>query len=266
MKLTLPNQQELSYNESGRGSTVVLIHAFPLSRELWTSTIRALSTGYHVLAPDLLGFGDSPLSAPLETSMEAYGDHIIALLEEKKIKKAVFVGCSIGGYILFPLYRRYPSLFRGLVLVDTKAELDPPEAQKARLQNAALFEGPNPPAEFFEGMLARLLGATTQRERPGVVSSVRRMMSQASPNGVAAALRAMAARSDSTSLLSSIHTPTLVLTGEEDQITPPTEAKIMASKIPNGSFVMAPKSGHLPSIEAPEFFQKELLSFLSTLR
>jgi 3-oxoadipate enol-lactonase len=265
MKLTIPNQLELSYHESGRGPSVILVHAFPLSRSLWTSTIRALSPLYHVLAPDLIGFGDSPLSAPLATSIERYGDHLIALFEEKRLTQAVFVGCSLGGYILFSLYQRYPSLFRGLVLVGTKATIDPPEVQKIRIENAAIIEESNP-AEFYENMLLRLVGATTQHTRPGVVAAARRMMSQASSFGVAAALRAMANRVDFTATLASIQTPTLVITGEEDLITPPAEARAMAAAIKRGSFAMIPKSGHLPSLEAPESFQDTLLSFLSTLR
>ena len=265
MKLTLPNQLELSYHESGRGPSVILVHAFPLSRSLWTSTIKALSPSYQVLAPDLIGFGESPLSAPLAASIELYGDHLIALFEEKRLRQAVFVGCSIGGYILLSLYRRYPSLFRGLVLVDTKATIDPPEVQQIRLDNAAIIEESNP-AEFYERMLVRLVGETTQRTRPGVVAAVRRVMSQASPFGVAAALRAMASRADFTEMLPSINIPTLVITGEEDLITPPAEAKVMASKIKQGSFAMIQKAGHLPSLEAPEAFQDTLRSFLSTLR
>jgi 3-oxoadipate enol-lactonase len=265
MKLTPPNQLELSYHESGRGQSVILVHAFPLSRALWTSTIKALSPSYHVLAPDLIGFGESHLSAPLATSIELYGDHLIALFEERKLKQAVFVGCSIGGYILFSLYRRYPSLFRALVLVDTKTTIDPPEVQKIRVDNAGIIEASNP-AEFYEGMLVRLLGETTQRTRLGVVAAVRRMMSQASPFGVAAALRAMAIRADFTETLASLQVPTQVITGEEDRITPPTEAKEMAAAIKRGSFAMIPKSGHLPSLEAPEAFQDTLRSFLSTLQ
>ena len=264
MKLTLPNLPDLSYQEAGRGQTVVLIHAFPLSRGLWASTVRALSPRYHVLAPDLLGFGESPLAAPWEASIERYGDHLVALLEERRCKQAVFVGCSLGGYILLSLCQRYPSLCRGLVLVDTKAAADTPEVQAQRLQNAAIIEASNP-AEFYEAMLVRLLGETTQRTRPGVVAAVRRMMSQATPLGVAAALRAMASRADCTAALSSIKAPTLVLTGEEDLLTPPAEAQRMASAMPKAAFELIPGAGHLPSLEAPDALERSVLSFLANL-
>jgi 3-oxoadipate enol-lactonase len=265
MKLTLSAQQEMSYHESGRGDAVILVHAFPLHRGLWSSTIRALSSRYHVLAPDLVGFGDSPLSAPAAISIDHYGDALVALCEEKKLKRATFVGCSMGGYILFALHKRYPGLFRGLVLVDTRAAADSADVARTREESAARVERDNPP-DFYEAMLGRLLGATTMRERPGVVASVRRMMSEASPHGVAAALRAMAAREDATSRLPSIHTPTLVVVGEEDQLTPPEEAKRMAAMIPNSAFVTLSGAGHLPSIEAPEAFQRALLSFLSSVK
>ena len=258
------HSQELSYQESGRGSAVILVHAFPLHRALWSSTVRALSPRFHVLAPDLPGFGESPLAATPKPSIDLYTDQLVALCEHKHIKKATWVGCSMGGYILFNLQKRYPSLLKGLVLVDTKAAADPAEAARAREENATRIEQSNP-QDFYESMLARLLGATTLRERPGAVAAVRRMMQEASPEGVATALRAMAQREDSTSRLSSISTQTLVIAGEEDQITPAAEAKQMAASMPNASFISLPKAGHLPSIETPEPFQQALLSFLAKL-
>jgi 3-oxoadipate enol-lactonase len=264
MKLFV-SPHEISYQESGRGDALILVHAFPLHRGLWASTVRALSTRYQVLAPDLLGFGDSLLSSPTQISIDTYGDHLVRLCEEKKIKKAIWAGCSMGGYILFALQKRYPGLFRAMVLVDTKAAADSAEVIKIREQNASLIEQENP-TDFYDLMLTRLLGATTLQKRPGVVASVRRMMSEASPHGVAAALRAMAKREDATARLPQIHTPTLVIAGEEDQITPSKEAKAMAAALPNGTFVEISGAGHLPSIEAPEAFQTALQSFLSTLK
>lgn len=254
---------EISYQEAGRGKAIVLVHAFPLSRALWAPTIRSLSSHYTTIALDLRGFGESGVSEKT-SSLEDYADDLAALLRERKQSKVVLVGCSMGGYISFAFWKKYSSMVRALVLVDTKPMADSAEVQRTRLENAAKVEQ-GEGAAFLEGMLGRLLGATSLRERPGVVSSVRRMMSEASPKGIATALRAMAARPDATGFLGDITVPTLVIAGAEDTITPAKEGALWAAKIPNASFEEIASAGHLPSIENPEAFQRVLLQFLHKL-
>lgn len=257
---------ELSYQEAGRGVPLLLVHGFPLSRAMWQPQIRALSAELRVLAPDLRGFGESrALTAPPSPlSIDQYADDLARFLEALSTGPVVLAGLSMGGYIALSFVRRHRHLLRGLVLVDTKAAADTPEARENRYRTAEkIKEGQK--KEVFEGLLSRLLGKYTQAERPGVVSAARRMMEEAPVEGVIQALYAMAERPDSTPFLPSIDLPTLVFVGEEDELTPPAEARVMAEKIPNASLEIIPRAGHLANLENPEPFNKALLQFVKRL-
>ena len=91
------------------------------------------------------------------------------------------------------------------------------------------------------------------------------MMEAANPVGIAGALRGMALRPDSTDLLPQIQCPTLLLVGEEDQITPPADAQLMAEPIPNARLVTIPHAAHLSNMEQPETFNQALVTFLESL-
>ena len=98
-----------------------------------------------------------------------------------------------------------------------------------------------------------------------MVAQVRAMMRAASPAGMANAMRAMAARTDSVELLAQIQCPTLVLVGEEDKLSSPSEAEKMAGSIPQARFQTIPRAGHLSNLEQPTRFNLLLEDFLSRL-
>ena len=85
------------------------------------------------------------------------------------------------------------------------------------------------------------------------------------PRGIAAALRGMAERGDSTEVLGGIRVPTLVVVGEEDEPTPPPLSRQMAAAIPKAKLQVIPDAGHLTNRERPEAFTAALDSFLSEL-
>ena len=107
-----------------------------------------------------------------------------------------------------------------------------------------------------------LLGQTTLRERPDVVTKVRAMIAEATPEGVARALEAMRDRPDSTPQLGTIDVPVMVLVGEEDTLTPVSEARVMSEGVRDGQLAVLPQAGHLSNLETPERFNDALLRFL----
>jgi 3-oxoadipate enol-lactonase len=111
--------------------------------------------------------------------------------------------------------------------------------------------------------MGRLLAPDTLESNEEVVQKVRTMILESSPNGVVAALGAMRDRPDSTPLLASIEIPTLVIGGEEDEISSPEVMGAMAEKIPNSRHVTLPRAGHLSNLENPEGFDAALKEFLA---
>lgn len=257
---------ELAYDDTGGGgggTALVLLHGFPFDRSMWQGQAEALGAEFRVVAPDLRGAGGTTLGVG-DVTLETLAEDVAALLDELKLGRVVLGGLSMGGYVAFEFFRRFPERVRALVLADTRPQADTEEGRRAREENArrALQEGMTP---IVETMLPKLLSTAT-RERGGhVLERVRAMMLGVSPAGAAAALRAMALRRDQTDLLPSIDVPTLIVVGSEDAVTPPADAEAMKAKIENSRLVVVEGAGHLSNVEQPSEFNRALVEFLRAL-
>jgi len=246
----------LHYDVRGDGPTLLLLHAFPLSLEMWDPQVEALADRWRVVRFDARGFGGSPPGGGLLT-MERIADDAAALMDHLALSQAVVCGLSMGGYAAFAMVRRHPARLSGLILADTRAEADTPEARQGRsqLSDAVRRDGAEAAVDAF---LPKLLGETTKRERPAVVERVRGMILAAPPQGIRDGLAGLAARADSRETLRLVHVPTLVIVGEEDVITPPADAERMAASIAGARVVRIPGAGHLSNLEAPQEFNAAL--------
>lgn len=177
--------------------------------------------------------------------MERLADDAIAVLLAGETP-AVLGGCSIGGYVTMAVARRRPDLLAGLILVDTKATADSPEAAAGREQVAqtALAGG-----DWTAGMMERLLGASTRAARPAAVAQVEEWFATAPRQTVAWAQRAMAGRPDSVEVLSRFEGPVLVICGDEDVMSAGQEQVTMMSVLREGTYAEITGAGHLTPIE-----------------
>ena len=254
---------KLHVRESGvpTGLPVVLLHAFPLSGEMWQPQREALKA-FRVLAPDMRGFGRTPLVAPF--LIEHLVDDILETLDELGVKKSVFVGNSMGGYAALRLAEKAPERVRALILCDTRAEADGNEAklkraatiELVRSKGLAAFAGP-----FLQGALApRTLSAS-----PMAVDFLRQMILRAQPEAVMHALAALAARTETLPALPSFRFPTLILVGSQDQLTPLSCSETLRGRIVGSQLQIIPDAGHFTSVENPQAFNRAVSSFLAGL-
>ncbi len=254
----------LAYSDTGTGLPIVFLHAFPLNRTMWTEQETALSSQFRVITIDLRGHGES--DAPLwHYSLDQAADDVRALLDHLSIRQALFVGLSMGGYILLAFYRKYADRVKGMVLADTKAQADTPEGKAGRFQMAqiAYKQGPSAIADI---MIPKLLGPATIQTRPEIVQRVRAMIEGNQMSGIVGDLMAMAERPDSVPFLKQITCPTQIIVGELDQATPPADAKLMAEQIPNAKLAIIPNAAHLANLEQPEAFTRLIEELYSELK
>ena len=251
---------EISYELSGAGPPVVLLHPFPANHELWHPVAFFLSSRYRLIMPDLRGHGESELGEG-PAVMEKHATDIARLMTALRVDRAPLIGVSIGGYALFEFWRRFRERVTALVLANTKAQKDTPEARAGRLESArdVVERGTE---TFFETMLGKLLGETTRRSRPNLVEGALRMMRKMSPEDVAGVQRGMAERLDSVATLKTIDVPALILTGDEDISTGIPEAELMRQNIPASEMKVIPKAGHYSPWEQPQEVGRLLRSFL----
>jgi 3-oxoadipate enol-lactonase len=256
------NGTGLSYTDQGNGLPVLFIHAFPLNRTMWAPQL-ALSSRCRVITVDLRGHGESqPVRRPF--SMDDLASDMKGLLDHLSIGEAVLVGLSMGGYVSFAFYRHYPDRVKALVLADTRAQADSAEAREGRFSMIRTADSQGA-AAIAELMLPKLLSPTTLENHTDLVQRVRAVIEQTPVGTIIADLRAMAERGDSTSLLSTIACPTLVLAGGFDRATPPSEVQQMAGNILGSHWKLIDKAGHLPNLEQPGQFNEAILAFLDGL-
>jgi 3-oxoadipate enol-lactonase len=241
---------DLYYEVLGSGPDLVLLHPFPSCHELWLPVAQRLATTYRVILPELRSHGRSGVP-DRPALMSDYAADVDAICRELKISKAVFGGISIGGYILFELWRSFPQRIKALAFFCTRAQADTPEARAARLQSAdqALERGA---AQFIDSMIPKLLGETTQRNRQDIVTEARRTMRLNSPQSIAMVQRGMAERPDSAPTLPTISVPCLFVGGEEDQFLSPPEIQRMHSAVRGSQTAMVPRTGHYTALEAQD--------------
>jgi YbgC/YbaW family acyl-CoA thioester hydrolase len=253
----------LAVEERGEGPAVLFVHGYPLDRTIWREQIGALD-GFRCIAVDLRGMGQS--DAPdLGYSMPIYAADLAALLDVLGVDDVVLCGLSMGGYVAFEFLRQWRSRVRGLVLMDSRADADSPDARRAR-DAAAATARERGAAAIADAMLPKMLAPATLTRQPDVAEQVRALMSRTPVPGIVGALAAMRDREESESLLPTLAgVPTLVIVGEADTLTPPDQARAMAGAIPGGRLAVIAGAGHLPPVEQPEATTARLREFLNSL-
>ena len=254
------NDIRLEYSDHGTGTPIVLLHAFPLNRAMWVPQIDPFAARFRTIAVDLRGHGGSPLSQ-VPYTLEDLATDVKNLLDRLTIQQATFIGLSMGGYVLMAFYRLYPERVKALVLADTRAQADTPEGRAGRLEmiRTAEIQGASAIAEI---MIPRLLSDRSIQINSELVENVRTMIMRNPVETIVADLRAMAERPDSVPLLETIARPTLVLVGDLDRGTPPSDARFMADRIPDARLAILRNAAHLSNLEQPEAFNEAVLSFV----
>lgn len=244
-------------------AAVVFIHGFPFNRTMWAPQMEALAASHRVIALDLRGQGQTPRGLAPQM-IEFLVDDVIELLDALGIERATICGLSMGGYVALRLIDRHPERVHGLVLADTRAAADD---NAGRVKRAGAIRGIRADGmqAFAAKMLPALFGeAKVARDASGV-GTIREQMETTDPEGACDALGAMACRLDLTERLPHIETPTLIVVGKDDTITPPADSRAMHEAIPGSKLVELDDAGHVSNLCQPEAFTAALDAFLEAL-
>jgi pimeloyl-ACP methyl ester carboxylesterase len=247
---------------------LVLLHPTPLHHAFWLPVAQRLS-GYRRVLPDLRGHGRSPLgAAPSATdpgaptlTVEQLVADTLALLDTLHIERAIFVGCSIGGYTLYQLWRTAPERVAGLVFCASKpqADTDAERAKRAdwiaKMEPARLSGELHPVPEFIDAMLTALLSKSTHRDHPALVAEVRAMMEQVRPEAIQAIQRGLGQRPDARQTALTISVPTCVIAGAEDTSSTPADLSALHTTLlqagSRSAYHLLSNAGHYAPFEQP---------------
>jgi pimeloyl-ACP methyl ester carboxylesterase len=262
MRLRTEDDATFDLIEEGHGTTLVLIHPFPFSKEIWNRVASSLASHARILRFDLRGCGQSS-APPGPYLMETLAGDLADILNARSIDQAVIVGNSIGVIVALAFYRMFAERVLGMALICGRAKADDPQTARARgvLADAIEREGTDP---LVEAYLPRIFSPSVYQNRPDLVADARERIERNTPQGAAALLRGMALRLDASDLLDDIDVPTRVIAGRQDSLVPAEELRNLSQNIRGSRFDLL-ECGHLPPLEAPEALTPPLLELLESV-
>ncbi|MEV4425900.1 alpha/beta fold hydrolase [Streptomyces sp. NPDC053792] len=249
------------YEDRGTGPALLLVHGHPFDHTMWQPQIDRFSRTHRVIAPDLRGYGATPLGPSTgQTGLGDFAEDLAGLLDALGIEDCVLAGLSMGGQIAMEFHRRHPGRVRGLVLADTFPAAETEDGRKARnaMADRLLLEGMR---GYADEVLDRMVAPYNTHAAP----HVHRMMCATDPAAAAAALRGRAERPDYRESLTTVAVPALVVVGRDDTYTPVADAEEMHALLPHSTLAVIERAAHLPNLERPEEFDAALDAFLRSL-
>lgn len=249
-----------SYQTAGAGAPLVLLHGIGSNAGSWCDQLRELADFRQVTAWDAPGYGGSTPVAAARPRAADYAERLKMLLACLGLDRVDIIGHSLGALIAASFARQWPLQVSRLILADAAAGYGVaptaplPASVQARLDDLATLG----PAGLAEKRAARLLSPAASEDR---VARVREAMAAINPAGYRQAA-AMLAQGDLGEDALHIETPTLVVCGAQDTVTPPAGNRTIAETLPNAKYVEIPDAGHASYVEQPDAFNALVRRFL----
>lgn len=254
-------REQMAYQDKGKGRVVVLIHGFLANGDLWKAFSNRLAKHYRLIIPDLAGHGDSN-SMGYVHSMELLAESIQSLLRELKIRKAIFVGHSLGAYVALAFAEKNPDNVLGLLMVNSTAKGDSAARKRSRNQLIQLVK------ENRDKAIQLLLPTffkSKKRKTHYHIRSYSKMAEKCDLQGILATIEGMKRRKEREIVLKFAPFPYAYFVGGEDEILPYKVLQAEAKLSEKGSFAMIEESGHILPIEYPEYTYRAIKLFAKEL-
>ncbi|HAT76548.1 MAG TPA: alpha/beta hydrolase [Flavobacterium sp.] len=260
MNQLLHKNTKISYSDTGKGNAIVLIHGFLENQTMWQDLAPELCQKYRVITLDLLGHGESDCLGYVH-SMEENADVVQAVLSKLRIRKAVFVGHSMGGYVALAFAELYPEKIRGLVLLNSTSKADSEERKDNR--NRAIKAVKKDYTTFVRLSITNLFSEENREILTDEIEKVKIEALKTPLQGIVASLEGMKNRKDREVLLHLSPYPKMLILGEKDPVLI-YETALEQIKNTAVKFVTFP-DGHMSHIENREELKDVLLGFFKSV-
>ena len=235
------------YNVEGKGNAVMLVHGFVEEASMWNGILKALSKRYKVIAPDLPGFGQSPMTKG-KLSMETYAEFLHEILEKEKVKQCVLIGHSMGGYAALHFVEKYPSLLKGFGLINSHCFEDSAE-KKANRKKGNEFIAKHGTKAFVNEIYNNLFHSSFKKKNQKLIKGMIADAEKYSPEALIAANTAMMSRKDKSHVLTKTKVPVLLISGKQDETVPLEYSLKQASLAAVTDFHLLDKTKHMSFVE-----------------
>ena len=215
MKATTFKNTKISYTDQGKGTAVVLLHGFLENQSMWRAFIPELVKKHRIITIDLLGHGETECLGYVHT-MEDQADMVHHVLHELKIRKAVLIGHSMGGYVALAFAELYPDNVKGIVLQNSTSRADSDE-RKANRDRAIIAVKQNYSA-FIRMSIANLFSEDNRERLADIIEEVKLEALKTPLQGIVAALEGMKIRKDREVILHFAPYPIQLILGKKDPV------------------------------------------------
>ena len=257
-KETLVFGQKIHYLEAGAGPTVILLHGLGGSAQAWNFNIAPLAEKFHVVVPDQIGFGksDKPL---VNYRIRTYVDFLDQFCKQLKIERATLVGSSMGGWIAVTFASAFPDRVDKLVLADAAGYMPPKDL------DARTFYGLNPTTrEGMKVLMAKVFYNKMLQTDAAIDQAIAARMAAGDGFTIKSITESIIRGEDFIDgFIKSIKTPTLIIWGREDGLTPLADGERFHKDIAGSKLIVFDQCGHAPNLEKAAEFNAALLKFLT---
>lgn len=260
MKTILHKHTKISFTDHGKGTAVVLLHGFLENKEMWNAFIPELSKKYRIITIDLLGHGKTDCLGYIH-AMEDQADMVHTVLHDLKIRKAVFVGHSMGGYVALAFAELYADVMKGLVLLNSTSKPDSDERKQNR--DRAIKAVKQNYTAFVRMSIANLFSEDNRQRLEEEIEKVKVEALKTPLQGIVAALEGMKIRKDREVILHFAPYSIALVLGKKDGVLnyEETATQIKGTKVQLTTF----EDGHMSHLENHDGLLTVLNQFLKSV-
>lgn len=256
MKQILFKNSKISYSDTGKGTAIVLLHGFLENQTMWQDIVPELSKKYRIITIDLLGHGNTECMGYIH-SMEDNADMVHEVLSELRIRKAILVGHSMGGYVALAYAELYPETLKGLVLLNSTSRADSEERKINRSRAIKVVKKDY--TTFIRISISNLFSEDNRERLSSEIQKVTAEALKTPLQGIVASLEGMKIRKDREVLLHFAPYPKLLVLGKKDPVLNYEDNR---EQIENTNMQLTTfPDGHMSHIENKDELLKVLLQF-----
>jgi pimeloyl-ACP methyl ester carboxylesterase len=258
-KTFLYQSKKIIYHTYGSGKTVMLIHGFGETHEVWNNPVEFLKDKFCLIVPELPGSGSDMID---DMSMEGMAEVMKEILVQEKITSLPVIGHSMGGYILLALAEKYPEMISALGLFHSTAYADSDE-KKATRQKGIEFIQKNGAFEFIKTSTPNLFSEDFRDKNPEFTGEYINTLNNFSPDALVKYYQSMMQRPDRTDVIRKTKVPVLMIMGKHDVAIPLNDG-LKQSHLSEKVYIhILRQSGHLGMLEEPATTNRILEKFLT---
>jgi len=262
-EVVLPDGLHYVYLEGGSGAPLMLLHGFGADKDNFTRVAKSLTKHYHVIIPDLPGFGESSHPAGVDYTSRPQAERMRSLAHYLGVKSLHLGGSSMGGQIALAYAAAYPAEVLSLWLLDPAGVWSAPPSELAKLVK---IEHRNPLIVRNEDEFARAFDFAMSKP-PFVPRPILNVLAKNSIKNVALSenIFSQIVNDSVEQRVTGLRTPTLIVWGDQDRIINYATAEILNKLMPKSQIIFMKGVGHLPMLENPEQCVKDYLLFRQKL-